>query len=101
MIRNRKEIQQLKENNKFYRVCSLVWKGQKNERERKKESEKMIVRQRKREREKGRMKKEKKQRKSAYTPVNYCLACVTRFMRVRSVSITGLKELKTTLRRKQ
>lgn len=49
-------------------------------------------RERKSDREEG----EKKQRKSAYTPVNYCLACLTRFMRVRSVSITGLKELKTT-----
>lgn len=75
------------------------------ERERKivRENESETERERKKEREKGRMieKKEKKQRKSAYTPVNYCLACLTRFMRVRSVSITGLKELKTTLRQKQ
>ena len=82
VIRNREEIQRLNESNKFYkRVNSLVWRGTGEW-----------------EGEKGRVieKKEKKQRKSAYTPVNYCLACLTRFMRVRSVSITGLKELKTT-----
>jgi len=42
----------------------------------------------------------RRQRKSAYAPVNYCLACLMRFMRVRAVSITGLKELRTTLRQK-
>jgi len=102
MIRNRKEMQQLKESNKFYRVSLFPgmkgteeWEGERGrEWENDSETEK-------REREKGRVKKKKKQKKSAYTPVNYCLACLTRFMRVRSVSITGLKELKTTLRRKQ
>jgi hypothetical protein len=75
---------------------------QDNEGERKEESERMQERMRDGERVRviAKKRRRRRQRKSAYAPVNYCLACLMRFMRVRAVSITGLKELRTTLRQK-
>lgn len=81
-VRNRSEI--------------ASWRRRDVKRERKENSEKVSAEERERMyvyvyvfEERG----EKKTEKSAYMPVNYCLACSMRYMRVRAVSITGLKEL--------